>query len=81
MDRRTVTREMDFLTGGASCVVSGVLAEIAAIPVDAQDPVLVAQVLASARVVGDPESAAFAPAAFARLMTRLEGLREGLDDD
>lgn len=80
MDRRRITREMDFLTctGG---VVAGVFAEIGMIPVDAQDPVLVAEALAFARVIDDPESAMAAPAACARLMSRLDHLHEGVDDD
>jgi hypothetical protein len=81
MDRRRVARELDALTNSAGSVVVGVLAEVAMLPVDAQNPVLVAQALASARVVADPESAAFAPAAFARMMARLDQLREGVDDD
>lgn len=82
MDRRRITREMDFLTGiGVGRVMCGVLAEIAAIPVTEQCPRLVAEALASARAVDDPENVAAAPAAFARLMARLDALREGVDDD
>jgi hypothetical protein len=81
MDRRRIMREMTYLTTETGRVVAGVLQEIAAIPVDAQDPALVAQALASARILDDPESFIGAPAAFARLSARLDALREGIDDD
>lgn len=66
------------LTAGR--VVAGVISEIGMIPSDTQDPVLVAQALASARVMDDPESRCGAPAVFARLMVLLDALHEGVDD-
>jgi hypothetical protein len=81
MDRRRIFRQLAYLTSDAGCVVAGVIDEIGRIPVDRQNPVLVAEALASARVVADPESAAVASAAFARLVSRLEALHEVSDDD
>jgi hypothetical protein len=80
MDRRRM-REMTYLGTDSGRVVAAVLSEVAAIPVDRQCPRLVAEALASARVIDDPESAAFAPAVFARMMSRLDSLHEGIDDD
>jgi hypothetical protein len=80
MDRRIV-RGMTYLMIEPGRVVAAVLSEIAAIRVDAQNPVLVAQALASARLLDDPESVVAAPAAFARMMARLDSLHEGIDDD
>jgi hypothetical protein len=81
MDRRRIMREMTYLTAETGRVVAGVLQEIAAIPFDRQQPQLVAEALACARVVDDPESFSAAPAAFARLMAKLDALHEGVDDD
>lgn len=83
MDRRRIMREMTYLTTEAGRVVAGVLQEIGGIPVDTQDPAMVAKALAPARILDDPESFVGAPAAFARLSDRLDALQErheGVDD-
>jgi len=82
MDRRGIAREFDALTtdAGVGRVVSSVLAEVAMIPVDSQQPSVVAEALASARVMDDPDSVMAAPAALARLSVRLEALHEGVDE-
>lgn len=65
----------------AGCVLAGVLKEIGMIPVDAQDPALVAQALAFAYLVDDPESVAVAPQAAGRMRDVLAELHEKAGDD
>jgi hypothetical protein len=81
MDRLRLTRELDDLNGHSGRVVSGVLSEVGAIPVANQDPALVAQVLACARVIDDPESFSVAPQAFVRLARLLDACHEGVGGD
>ncbi len=58
----------------AGRVLAGVLDEIGAIPASRQEPGLVADALAQARIIDDPESVTVAPAAFAQLMAVLDEL-------
>lgn len=81
MDRRRIVRELAYLPGGSGRVVAGVLSEIGAIPVAAQDPARVAETLACARIVDDPESALAAPQAFSVMRDLLDQLHKGADDD
>ncbi len=78
MDRRRVERELAAATTGN--VVGAVLAEVAMIPADRQDPRLVAAALSLAQLVGDPESALVAPEAFSRLSVILDRLHEEAGD-
>lgn len=81
MYRRRITRELDALTNDAGSVVAGVISEIGAIPFERQHPRLVAEVLACARVVDDPENHATAPRMFVRMMRLLDECHKGVDDD
>lgn len=72
-------RELAYLSTDVGHVVAGVITEIGMIPVDAQDPALVAEALACARIMDDPESAIAAPAALARLTTKLDVLHEAVE--
>jgi hypothetical protein len=71
---------MTYLTIEPGHVVAGVLSEVAAIPVDQQDPRLVARALASARIMDDPDCALAWPAAFGRMTVLLDAIHEGVDE-
>ena len=79
MDRRRIIRETDTFTN-VGRVLSGTLAEIGMIPVERQQPELVALALRCAALIDDAESVAIAPLAFLQMACVLEALHGGADE-